>query len=81
MLESLNWIDFTWGGLIFSIILALFIERLVRKKQRIIKKTIKKVPLSAIDWKLFADLAHKRQMKESNFVAEILKNYLAERAK
>ncbi len=74
-------IDYSWIAVIVLLILAVVIERLAKKGQKVIKKTVKDISLSPNDWAFVKATVKKQKTTMGNFISTQLKRYSDEHSR
>ena len=77
----MTWIDYSWIAVIVLLILAVVIEKLAKKGQKVVKRTVKDISLSPFDWDFIEATVKKQKTTLANFVGAQLKLYADEHSK
>lgn len=77
----MTWIDYSWIAVIVLLILAVVIEKLAKKGQKIVKRTVKDITLSPFDWDFIEATVKKQKTTMGNFISTQLKRYSDEHSR
>lgn len=77
-LPQLQPLDYAWISLFFAFVIVFVVALLFKKRKRVIKKSIKHIPLAQADWQVIEAAINKRKTTLANFTSELLKAYADE---
>ena len=77
----MTWVDYSWIAVIGLIFIAVILERLAKKGQKTVKRTVKDISLSPFDWDFIEATVKKQKTTLANFVGAQLKLYADEHSK
>lgn len=77
----MTWIDYSWIAVIGLLIIAVILERLAKKGQKIVKRTVKDITLSSSDWAFVEATIKKQKTTLGNFISTQLKRYSDEHSR
>ncbi len=77
----MTWIDYSWIAVIGLIFIAVILERLAKKGQKTVKRTVKDITLSPFDWDFIEATVKKQKTTMGNFISTQLKRYSDEHSR
>ena len=77
----MTWVDYSWIAVIGLIFIAVILERLAKKGQKTVKRTVKDITLSPFDWDFIEATVKKKKTTMGNFISTQLKRYSDEHSR
>ena len=77
----MTWIDYSWIAVIVLLIIAVVLERIAKKGQKVVKRTVKDITLSPFDWNFIEATVKKQKTTMGNFISGQLKRYADEHSR
>ena len=77
----MTWIDYSWIAVICLLIVAVILERMAKKGQKKVKRTVKDITLSPFDWDFIEATVKKQKTTMGNFISTQLKRYSDEHSR
>lgn len=77
----MTWVDYSWIAVIGLIFIAVILERLAKKGQKTVKRTVKDITLSPFDWDFIEATVKKQKTTMGNFISTQLKRYSDEHSR
>ena len=77
----MTWVDYSWIAVIGLLIIAVILERLAKKGQKTVKRTVKDITLSPFDWDFIEATVKKQKTTMGNFISTQLKRYSDEHSR